>query len=178
MKHYRSITLFLLIMVACKPPEARQPQSQKSGTFIKKSVIRNKKLLQNEQILINNYIKSNPENNYIASKNGFWYHYNTEVKTDSVYAKFGDVLNFNYEIKDFNGVTIYSATETQTQNYVMDQEELFTGLRQGLKLMKAGETLTFLFPSQTAFGYYGDEKKIGSNIPLICKVTVNSIIKR
>mgnify|MGYP003656434644 FL=1 len=57
----------------------------------------------------------------------------------------------------------------------MDQQELFTGLREGLKLMQAGETVTFLFPSHKAYGYYGDENKIGTNIPLVCKVTVNSI---
>ena len=61
------------------------------------------------------------------------------------------------------------------QNYAMDQQELFTGLREGLKLMKAGETVTFLFPSQKAFGYYGDNNKIGTNVPLKCEVTINSI---
>lgn len=57
----------------------------------------------------------------------------------------------------------------------MDQQELFTGLREGLKLMKSGETVTFIFPSQKAYGYYGDQNKIGSNLPIICEVTVNSI---
>ena len=59
----------------------------------------------------------------------------------------------------------------------MDKEELFTGLREGLKLMKPGETVTFLFPSQKAYGYYGDTNRIGTNTPLICEVTVNSITK-
>jgi len=57
----------------------------------------------------------------------------------------------------------------------MDKQELFTGLREGLKLMKAGETATFIFPSQKAYGYYGDENKITHNTPIICEVTVNSI---
>ena len=57
----------------------------------------------------------------------------------------------------------------------MDKQELFTGLREGLKLMKAGETYTFIFPSQKAYGYYGDEKKIGANTPIITQVTVKSI---
>jgi FKBP-type peptidyl-prolyl cis-trans isomerase len=57
----------------------------------------------------------------------------------------------------------------------MDKQELFTGLREGLKLMQAGETVTFLFPSQKAYGYYGDENRIGTNVPLICEVTVHSI---
>ena len=60
----------------------------------------------------------------------------------------------------------------------MDKEELFTGLREGLKLMKAGETVTFIFPSQKAYGYYGDENKIGTNTPIISKVTVNSMTQK
>jgi len=59
----------------------------------------------------------------------------------------------------------------------MEQEELFSGLREGLKLMKTGETITFLFPSQKAFGYYGDDNKIGINMPIVCEVTVNLITK-
>ena len=62
--------------------------------------------------------------------------------------------------------------------YVMDKEELFTGLTRRLKLMKPTETVTFIFPSQKAFGYYGDENKIGTNIPLICEVTLNTITQK
>jgi FKBP-type peptidyl-prolyl cis-trans isomerase len=46
------------------------------------------------------------------------------------------------------------------------------GLREGLKLMKEGESITFIFPSQKAYGYYGDQKNIGSNVPLVCDVTL------
>ena len=60
----------------------------------------------------------------------------------------------------------------------MDQEKLFSGLRQGLKLMKEGETVTFLFPSHKAFGYYGDKEKIGTNMPIITKVTLYNIEKQ
>jgi FKBP-type peptidyl-prolyl cis-trans isomerase len=49
------------------------------------------------------------------------------------------------------------------------------GLRDGIKLMKKGEKVTFLFPSHMAFGYHGDNKKIGTNEPLICTVTLNDI---
>ena len=41
--------------------------------------------------------------------------------------------------------------------------------------MKKGETVTFLFPSHMAFGYHGDNKKIGVNEPLICTVTLNDL---
>ena len=167
--------LFVCLFFGCKSPEARQPISKKSGSFIKESAERNIKLYQKEQELISAIIENHPDIEYIASESGFWYYYNTRVEQDTITAGFGDIVNFNYNIKDLNGNVIYSSEEIPTQNYNMDQEELFTGLREGLKLMKAGETVTFLFPSQKAFGYYGDAKKIGTNVPLMCQVTVNSI---
>lgn len=169
------IIALVCLVFGCRSPEARQPVSTKSGSFIKESAERNIKLYQREQEQISDIIESHPDIDYIASESGFWYYYNTKVEQDSVTADFGDIVNFNYNIKDLSGNVIYSFEEITTQNYSMDQEELFTGLREGLKLMKAGETVTFLFPSQKAFGYYGDTKKIGTNVPLMCQVTVNSI---
>lgn len=167
--------LLICLVLGCKSPEARQPVSTKSGSFIKESAERNIKLYQKEQELISDIIKNHPERNYIASESGFWYFYNTKVELDTITAGFGDIVNFDYDIKELNGNEIYTTDEIPTQNYAMDKAELFTGLREGLKLMKPGETVTFLFPSQKAFGYYGDTKKIGTNVPIMCQVTVNSI---
>ncbi|OUR92286.1 gliding motility-associated peptidyl-prolyl isomerase GldI [Flavobacteriales bacterium 34_180_T64] len=173
----RLITIALIVccFFGCKSPEARIPVSVSSGSFIDASVERNKKLFKKEQHQIQTIIDANPEVDYFASESGFWYYYNTKIEQDSITPNFGDIVNFNYTVKDFNDVEIYSIEELQSQDYAMDQEELFTGLREGLKLMKPGETITFLFPSQKAYGYYGDSNKIGANIPLICEVTVNTI---
>lgn len=171
-----TILLALLFLYSCKTPEARKPISVKTGSFIDASVKRNKLLNAKEQASIKNIMELNNDNNYIASESGFWYYYNTKIENDTLRTPaFGDIVNYHYNVKDLNGSLIYSKEEIKTQTYAMDQEELFTGLREGLKLMKTGETVTFLFPSQKAYGYYGDENKIGSNTPLICEVTVNSI---
>lgn len=170
------LSFILLAILSCKQPEARRPISVKSGSFINASVERNKKLYAREQAQIEKIMSLQKDNKFIASASGFWYYYNTKVEIDSLETpKFGDIVNYNYNVKSLNGSLIYSKETIKTQNYAMDREELFTGLREGLKLLKTGETATFLFPSQKAYGYYGDENKIGSNIPLICEVTVNSI---
>lgn len=171
-----TITLVLLVF-SCKTPEARRPVSVKSGSFIDVSVERNKKLNAKEQALLEN-LMAQDQKEYIASESGFWYYYNNKVENDTLKTPvFGDIINYNYNVKSINGQIVYSTKDIKTQTYVMDKEELFTGLREGLKLMKTGETVTFLFPSQKAYGYYGDENKIGSSVPLICKVTINSITK-
>lgn len=167
--------VFAIIAFSCKTPEARKPVSVKTGSFIDASVERNKKLNAKEQASIEKLMKLQKED-YIASESGFWYFYNTKVDIDSLQTpNFGDVVNYNYNVKTLNGNVIYSTEDIKTQNYAMDKQELFTGLREGLKLMKTGETITFLFPSQKAYGYYGDENRIPSNTPIVCEVTVNSI---
>jgi gliding motility-associated peptidyl-prolyl isomerase len=148
------------------------PESVQSGSFLKESAERNKKLNEKERRLIQKIIKNNPDKNYIASESGFWYYYNTKVENDTVQPQFGDIVDFNYNISNINGEEIYG---NENRTYVMDKQELFTGLREGLKLMKPEEQITFIFPSQKAFGYYGDDNKIGTNIPLICEVTLNTI---
>ncbi len=173
-----SITLVLLLFTACKTPEARRPISVKTGSFIDASVERNKLLYAKEQKLIEQIMSKNDSIKYIASENGFWYHYNTKSDADSLFTpEFGDIINYSYSLKYLNGELIYPNNSFKNLNYAMDKQELFSGLRQGLKLMKSGESATFLFPSQKAYGYYGDESKIGTNVPLICEVTVNSITK-
>ena len=164
--------------MACKSPEARRPVSSKSGSFIDASVERNIKLNEREQAYIKKIMSENPEQEYIASENGFWYYYNVKQADSLMSPDFGDIVTFNYNIKTLTDDIIYSKEDLKPQTYVMDKQELFSGLREGLKLMKSGETVTFMFPSQKAYGYYGDENKIGINVPIKCEVSVNSIIDK
>ena len=175
---YICILITALLLLSCKTPEARKPEAVKSGSFYKESAERNKKLNAKERKKIEAIIALNPEYNYVASNSGFWYRYHSKVEADTIVPAFGDVVNFNYDVKDLQGHTIYSAEELGTQSYIMDKQEIFTGLREGLKLMKPNETVSFLFPSQKAYGYYGDKNKIGTNIPLLVKVTVNNITQK
>lgn len=171
------IPLFLLgIMVAsCSQQQARRPVSHSSGTFMKESIQRNKKLIAGEESQIDSIIKSNPQIKYIASDKGYWYHYDVEVTQDSIRPKRGDVAFFNYEVKDINGNVIYSEAELKPQVYYVDKQNIMMGLRDGIKLMNEGEKVTFLFPSHMGFGYHGDNNRIGTNQPLICTVTLNDI---
>jgi len=172
MKNLHTIIVVLVLCFGCKSPEARLPESVQSGSFLKESAARNIKLNEKEKSLIQEIIKNNPDKDYIASESGFWYYYNTKIENDTLQPQFGDLVDFDYNVSDINGTEIYG---NANRTYIMDKQELFTGLREGLKLMKPEERVTFIFPSQKAYGYYGDEDRIGTNIPLICEVTLNTI---
>jgi gliding motility-associated peptidyl-prolyl isomerase len=164
-----------MLLTGCSQQQARKPVSQSSGTFMRESIKRNKKLVANEESQIDSIIKSNPKIKYIASDKGYWYHYDIENTNDTIRPKRGDVAYFNYEVKDIKGNVIYSEVELRPQVYYVDKENIMMGLRDGIKLMNEGEKVTFLFPSHMGFGYHGDNKKIGTNQPLICTVTLNDI---
>ncbi|TPN85306.1 gliding motility-associated peptidyl-prolyl isomerase GldI [Aquimarina algicola] len=169
--------LLTLLFVSCKPQEARRPLSISSGSFISESIDRNKKLASKEEALIQKIIEEDTAHQYITSETGFWYFYTLKDSISTTTPKFGDIVTFNYNVKDLKNNTIYSEQELDTITYRIDKEELFLGLREGLKLMKEGEKVTFFFPSYQAYGYYGDDHKIGTNIPLITEVTLNTITK-
>ena len=178
MKNNRHQIVLIMVLVcsffACKQSQtARMPVSYSSGTFMKESIIRNKKLIAGEEQKIDSIIKSNPSIVYKASKRGYWYSYVTKNAADTLRPRKGDVAYFNYEIKDFKGNVVYSEVELRPQVYRVDKQNILIGLRDGIKLMHKKETVTFLFPSHLAFGYRGDQKRIGTNEPLICTVTLN-----
>ncbi len=176
MNKYLLIILSLVFLAtACKTPEARKPIKTASGSYIDYSVEKNKKMIADEENDILEIIEKDSLNEYINSEKGFWYYFNNQVSENTEKADFGDLVEFEYDIKNLNGTTIYSKEDLGLQKYYTDKEELFTGLRDGLKLLKEGETATFLFPSHKAYGYYGDLKKIGTNMPIISTVTILNI---
>ena len=175
MNVYR-LLLILLVFIGCKPSEARKPVQQNSGRFFDVSIQRNKALNEKEYAAIKKLVDAS-ENSFIVSDYGFWYQYVQKNNQNEYTPKFGDQVFYTYTVKNLYGNWIYSSDETTEKTYFVAQEELFAGLREGLKLMKENETIIFIFPSQLAYGYYGDNNKIGSNTPLIYEVTVQKILQ-
>lgn len=167
------LLVFFITFLSCKQQQARMPISRSSGTFMKESAVRNKKLIAGEEGKIDSIIKSNPKIQYLASQKGYWYHYVTKNERDTLRPKKGDVAQFDYEIMDLKGNVVYSEVELRPQTYHVDKQNIMMGLRDGIKLMHKNEKVTFLFPSHMAYGYHGDNKLIKSNQPIICTVTLN-----
>lgn len=162
------------LLIGCSQQQARPPVSHSSGTFMKESVERNKKLIAGEEDKIDSIIKSDAGDKYFGSKKGYWYTYEKRNTSDTLTPKKGDIAYFTYEVKDLDGNVIYSELELRPQVYYVDKEQkIMMGLRDGIKLMRKNETVTFLFPSHMAYGYHGDDRRIGPNEPLICTVTLS-----
>lgn len=175
LRFFTTALLVTIIFFSCSGPEPRKPVVRKSSTFLKESIVRNKAINKLEETVLKDLMLKDSLHSYKASENGFWYYYNTKDSPDGYTPKSGDEVFINYSIKDVDGSTLYTEEEIGPQRYLVDKEDIITGLQDGVKLMKAGETVTFLFPSYKAYGYLGHER-IGRGQPLIYTVKLNKII--
>ena len=171
MNPFSFLIFSLLLFTSCKPSDARIPVLKNSGTFIDASIERSKELNAKEYAQIEAIIKKS-DHLFLSSPHGFSYSYITKIEAASKTPKFGDLVQYRCTLKTLDGQVIYKEDSLKTQSYYVDQQELFSGLREGFKLMKEGESISFIFPSQKAYGYYGDSDKIGPNVPLICDVSL------
>jgi len=177
MKNKIIITFFLVIVISCMNPQPRKPIIHKtSSTYLKESIDLNKELNQKEELVFEELMKIDSLNTYHSSSQGFWYKMEFKNKT-SYFPQKGDELNFSYEVSNLNSEIIYSFDEIGLQQYFFEEQEMITGIREGLKLMNEGDVFTFLFPSHKMYGYLGDQNKISVNQPLIIKINLRKIEK-
>ena len=171
---FKTVFYFVVLLgvVSCKEPEARRPKKQGTTNFYKEVIAKNKKLNFLEKKRLENWISKDTVHKYNLSNNGFWYTYRVKDSVNSVNPKIEDEVLISYNISDLNGNIIY---DKQEKNYKIDKEDFIPGLQDGIKLMKKGETITFVVPSYRAFGVIGDGNKINGNQPIQSTVTLIEI---
>ncbi|MGB5274162.1 MAG: FKBP-type peptidyl-prolyl cis-trans isomerase, partial [Flavobacteriaceae bacterium] len=95
--------------------------------------------------------------------------------TSDYYPKTDDLVTLSYNLISLSNDTIYTVEEIGVQSYKVDKQDVFPGLRSSVKLLKENEKATFLFPSSLAYGYHGDDHKIGVNVPLKATISILKI---
>jgi gliding motility-associated peptidyl-prolyl isomerase len=178
---YLTISLLVLNTFGCKnnnQSSARQPVSHINKIGDEKSVNLSKNLKQKEEAYIKNMITKDSLHKYVDSGHGFWYYYTQQNTQDTIYPKTGDKVTLNYEIRDLSDNIIYSSEEIGKKSYYVNHENKFRGFIEAVPLLKTNEEAWFLFPSNAAYGFHGDEKKIGQNIPLKIRIKIYQIEKQ
>lgn len=175
MKYSLILVVIIGLTYGCKTPEARRPISSSGSSSINESIERNKKLIAQEEEEIKALIAQDSVFGFKASQGGFWYAFKVQDTTETKMPTFGDIVEYDYSINTLGDKPIYTMAETPTKSYAMDQEQLASGIREGLKLTTAGDEIILLLPSHKAYGYYGDKNKIGQNLPIKVEIKVKSI---
>lgn len=168
--------ILFFVLLGCQNPVPRFPVVKRSGTNLNAFVDQNKILVELQNTAFLKIIKENPDKTFANSQSGFWYTFIKKNEVSTNKPALGDIVEFTYQVTDLNNNIIYSTQEIGLQHYIIDKEDIISGLQQGLKLMKEGEVVLFLMPSFRAYGVLGDRNKIKTNQPLIYTVYLDKII--
>lgn len=175
MRKVFNLILLMFVISSCQEPQPRRPLEVRSGSFLKASAERNKRLLEQETALMQELAQKDSLRTYQSSASGFLYAYEKRVPGDAGLAAAGDLVTLTYNIRTWNEDTLYRQDEVGILKYLVDKEELFPGMRYSVKLLKEGEAATFLYPSSLGYGYHGDDARIGPNTPLKCTLEIFKI---
>ena len=172
----KALFLLLFVCFSCVNIEPRRPINPKPSRTILDEVIKENKILNTiEDQKIQQLIALDSTRVYHTSSYGFWYTYIHKKNEDLPTPKLGNEVSFEYEISDLNDSIIYSKAALGIKNYKIDKEDFIAAIQKGIKLMKTGETITFVIPSYNAFGISGDGNKIGINQSIKSTITLLNI---
>ncbi|CAL2083637.1 gliding motility-associated peptidyl-prolyl isomerase GldI [Tenacibaculum sp. 190524A02b] len=159
--------VFLAIVISffygCKEPLARRPKKHGKQNFYREVIKKNKKLNDLQKKRIEKWIKEDTIHQYQSTTKGFWFYYNTKDTLNNPKPKIDDIVQLEYNVRSLNGDIIY---ENRQRSYKVDKQDFIPALQDGIKLMKKGETITFVIPSYRAYGVTGDGNKIGIHQPI------------
>jgi len=87
--------------------------------------------------------------------------------------KSGDLVFMTYLLNNLEGDTLYQSPENHLQEFRVDYESVESGLHEGIKYLKTGETATLILPAHLAHGVTGDQAAIGPQTTLVYQLTVH-----
>jgi len=150
-----------------------QPIQYEKSDFLKKSKEFSKKREESERNFLESWVKKQKDSlnvDYQKTEMGIWIRY--IKKNDAPKAQDDDFVSYAAEIRTLSQKVIYTKAEFGEKKIILGKYNEIRGIESALHLMGKDETAELVLPSFTAYGLYGDEKKIGANMPLIVELEV------
>ena len=80
-----------------------------------------------------------------------------------------------YCVTLLNGDTAYTSRESGPQDFLINMDNLESGLHEGIQYMKVGDRAKLILPSYLAHGLIGDSKKIPPRTSIVYDIKLVSI---
>ncbi len=151
-------TLFLIVTAhSCKnePKPVASPQEIKK--YKEPLVQVNKHLVEKDRIRIEKYAK---RRNWDMEKSETGLYYKISGEGTGELAIEGDLVTIDYDLLLLDGTLCYSTDSTGAESFVVGYEDVESGLDEGIRLMKSGQSAKLIIPPHLAHGLLGDQNKI------------------
>lgn len=159
----------LSVGVSCKKTKPQLPSNKKNINADKELDLRrlNQEMVEQEDEFLRNYVAEN-DSSFYRNEAGFWSRIDVPADSSAPLQN-GDVCSISYKVSLLDGVFV---EEVQNQQYLIGRKEIIPGLDMALVLLKRGETATFIFPWNLAYGMKGYNDLVPPYTSVMYKITV------
>ena len=132
----------------------------------------NKIYVKKEADEIDQYIKFK---NLDMQKSGTGLRYMIYNKGAGIQAKMGMYAKISYKISLLNGTICYSSDKSGPKQFMIGQDNIESGLHEGITYMHVGDKALLILPSHLAHGLLGDEDKIPPRSSVVYDIELISV---
>jgi gliding motility-associated peptidyl-prolyl isomerase len=159
-----------LILLSCNDEPQNRENAKDAGRDVEEELIQaNKAAVKTEDQQIEDYLL---RYKWEMQTSGTGLRYLIDDEGYGAYVKDGDRVTLDYAVKLITGDVIYTSKEDGPLTFTVGQEDVISGLYEGVKLLRNDGKARFIIPSHLAYGLIGDDRKVGPKSTLIYKVHI------
>jgi FKBP-type peptidyl-prolyl cis-trans isomerase len=167
------MVFLLLAASSCRDREQAASSEAKAPpeAAIRKQFMKaNSQLLQKENDEIDYYVRSH-RMPFKRTESGVRYFvYKPSPAGDSIIPDMK--VTMDYTVKLLDGTVCYSSAEDGRRSFVIEHDNIESGIHKGLQYLKRGDQALLIIPSHLAHGLLGDLNKIPPQSPIIYDVHI------
>jgi len=159
-----ALAVLISVATGCHQ-QTSPPETAGDTTPVNEPLIRaNQRMAREEASSIDNYIQ---HHGLAMDRTGTGLRYMILQKGNGPPAQAGMKAKVNFTLSLLDGTICYSSDSTGSETFVIDQDQVESGLHEGVKLLHQGDRAKFILPSHLAHGLLGDDNKIPPRSPVI-----------
>lgn len=169
------ILLGFLAFNSCGQKKKNQPVIININDFDDPLIKKNKELSKEEKLAIDAYVK---RNQFDMVETGTGVRYMIYEKGSGATANSKDVVLIDFDIKLLDGTLCYSSRQTGAEQFVVDYDNVESGLHEAIKYLHQGDKAIIIIPSHRAFGLAGDMDRIPPFSTVVYNISLIEILKK
>jgi FKBP-type peptidyl-prolyl cis-trans isomerase FkpA len=150
---------------SCNEPENLKTPS--AGELKEPLMQVNKAFIKSDDEKIKRYIE---RNNLKMNETGTGLRYFVSGEGVGETARPGQFAKVNFTLKLLDGTICYSSSESGPEEFLINQDNVESGLHEGITYMKQGQIAVFIMPPHLAHGLLGDKNKVPPRATLVYQV--------
>ena len=168
------VMILFAILLSCKnqTDTTRNTTNYNSKEFQDKLIEANKMYVTKENDEIDQYVV---RKKWKMKTSGTGLRYILITDSDGLEAKAGQMASVNYKISLLDGTLCYTSDKEGAKSFLIEQDNVESGLHEGIQHLSVGDKAIFVIPSYLAHGLIGDENKIPAKASVIYEIELLSL---